>query len=32
MAEQLLRQFKDTLRTLQTDRDLIADLLRRTAK
>ena len=28
MAEQLLKQFKDTLRTLQTDRDMIADLLR----
>ena len=32
MAEQLLQQFEDTLRTLQTDRDLIADLLRRAAK
>lgn len=32
MAEQLLKQFKDTLQTLQADRDLIEDMLRLAAK
>lgn len=32
IAEQVLKQFKETLQTLQADRDLIEDMLRKTAK